>query len=186
MGNLRVEISDTTTPTVIVLNGALDLDTARFLRDRFDLVVNSGVTDVVIDLRQVSFVDATGLGILLGGLRRLNEKGHVTVRSPPDEVRRFILVHADKWSAASTQVAAGAVRGAIGWAAVSLHLDDPSRGAPLGGIVRERLPEQPARHGECRLAIEPPRQGGGAHAPFSFFTSSVSSGTALNRSATSP
>src|SRR5437762_624239 len=90
MGELRVEISDTTTPTVIVLNGALDLDTARFLRDRFDLVVNSGVTDVVIDLRQVSFVDATGLGILLGGLRRLHEKGHVTVRSPPDEVRRFI------------------------------------------------------------------------------------------------
>src|SRR4051812_40936553 len=90
MGELRVEISDTTAPTVIVLSGAIDLDTAGLLRDRVNRVADAGVTDVVIDLRHVSVVDSAGLGILLGGMRRLSDQGHVTIREPPDEVRHLI------------------------------------------------------------------------------------------------
>ena len=83
-------------------------------------------------------------------------------------------------------MAAAAVRGAIAGTPVGLDLDDPSRGATVGTVVHQDLAQQRASHAERRLEVEAPGQGAPGHAPFSFFTSSVSSGTALKRSATSP
>src|SRR5262245_29319551 len=83
-------------------------------------------------------------------------------------------------------MAARAVGGAIRRSAVGLRLDDPARGGPLVRVVNEDLPEQRARDPERRLEVERAGERARSHADLSFFTSSVSSGTALNRSATSP
>jgi hypothetical protein len=82
-------------------------------------------------------------------------------------------------------VAAGAVRGAVGGAAIRLDLDDPAGGPPRRRVVDEGLPEKRAGDAQRRLEVEGARQRP-LHADLSFFTSSVSSGTALNRSATRP
>src|SRR5262249_58172658 len=82
-------------------------------------------------------------------------------------------------------VAAVAVGRAVARSAVRFHLDDAARGATLGRVVNQHLPEQCPGDAQGGGPVELPRQGPPAHA-FSFFTSSVSSGTALKRSATRP
>ena len=90
MGDLHIDVSDGHAPTVVALEGDVDLSTAGYLRDRLNAVVASGVTNVVVDLSDATFLDATGLGIFLGGLSRLSSGGYVTLRSPPPEVRELI------------------------------------------------------------------------------------------------
>jgi anti-sigma B factor antagonist len=60
---------------VIQVTGEVDAHTAPLLRQRMlDLTAN-GVVHIIADLRRVDFLDSTGLGVLVGGLKRLREHG---------------------------------------------------------------------------------------------------------------
>jgi anti-sigma B factor antagonist len=45
--------------------------TAPTLRERLTTLVDEGRTDLVVDLTQVRFMDSTGLGLLVGVLKRV-------------------------------------------------------------------------------------------------------------------
>jgi anti-sigma B factor antagonist len=57
--------------TIIEVAGEIDVYTAPKLRDRIADLVASGHHDLVIDLEGVEFLDSTGLGVLVGGLKRV-------------------------------------------------------------------------------------------------------------------
>lgn len=61
--------------TVLRASGEIDVATAPALRDRLAELHDRGATRVVVDLEDVAFVDSTGLGVLVGGLRRAREAG---------------------------------------------------------------------------------------------------------------
>jgi anti-sigma B factor antagonist len=60
---------------VLQVAGDLDAYTAPLLRDRMRDLTAVGVRHVIADLRQVDFLDSTGLGVLVGGLKRFREHG---------------------------------------------------------------------------------------------------------------
>ena len=60
---------------VLQITGDLDAYTAPILRDRMRDLTAVGVVHVIADLRQVDFLDSTGLGVLVGGLKRFREHG---------------------------------------------------------------------------------------------------------------
>ena len=60
---------------VLQVTGELDVYTAPFLRDRMRDLTAVGVLHVIADLRRVDFLDSTGLGVLVGGLKRFREHG---------------------------------------------------------------------------------------------------------------
>jgi anti-sigma B factor antagonist len=61
---------------VVTARGELDVFTAPALRlDLQRLAENSAVAVLVIDLFAVTFLDSSGLGALVGALRRLRERG---------------------------------------------------------------------------------------------------------------
>jgi anti-sigma B factor antagonist len=60
---------------VLQITGELDAETAPLLRDRMRDLTAVGVLHVIADLRQVDFLDSTGLGVLVGGLKRFREHG---------------------------------------------------------------------------------------------------------------
>ena len=56
---------------IVAVTGESDISTALGLRNKIIEVVAAGVCDFVIDLEGVKFLDSTGLGVLVGGLRNV-------------------------------------------------------------------------------------------------------------------
>jgi anti-sigma B factor antagonist len=56
---------------VLTVAGELDMAAAPHLSEKLNTLIRSGGGDVVVDLERVSFVDSTGLAVLLNALRRL-------------------------------------------------------------------------------------------------------------------
>lgn len=57
--------------TVVAVGGEIDVYTAPKLRDKITELVGSGSYDLVVDLEGVEFLDSTGLGVLVGGLKKV-------------------------------------------------------------------------------------------------------------------
>jgi anti-sigma B factor antagonist len=76
---------------VIQVSGEIDLATCPQLRNVLAELVDRGVRHLVIDLEQVSFLDSSGIGVLMGTLRRVRElDGSLRLTAPSAQVRRVL------------------------------------------------------------------------------------------------
>ena len=57
--------------TIIAVGGEIDVYTAPKLRDKITELVSDGVYDIIVDMEAVEFLDSTGLGVLVGGLKKV-------------------------------------------------------------------------------------------------------------------
>ena len=57
--------------TIVAVGGEIDVYTAPKLRDKITELVAAGVYDLVVDMGEVEFLDSTGLGVLVGGLKKV-------------------------------------------------------------------------------------------------------------------
>src|ERR687883_743164 len=69
--DLTLENSAAGERMVVAVGGEIDVYTAPKLRERLVELINSGHYDLVIDLEGVDFLDSTGLGVLVGALKRV-------------------------------------------------------------------------------------------------------------------
>lgn len=70
-----MQVEDRDGWAVARLSGDLDLTTAPRLRERVVQIVTGGQPRVVLDLQEVDFVDSTGLGVIVGLLKRTRSQG---------------------------------------------------------------------------------------------------------------
>jgi anti-sigma B factor antagonist len=57
--------------TIVSVGGEIDVYTAPKLREQLVDLVNAGQYQLVVDMEDVEFLDSTGLGVLVGGLKRV-------------------------------------------------------------------------------------------------------------------
>ena len=57
--------------TIVAVGGEIDVYTAPKLRDKITELVGNGDYHLVIDMEKVDFLDSTGLGVLVGGLKKV-------------------------------------------------------------------------------------------------------------------
>lgn len=60
---------------VIEVGGEIDVYTAPRLREAIVTAIEAGHTRLIIDVRKVDFLDSTGLGVLVGALKRVRSDG---------------------------------------------------------------------------------------------------------------
>src|ERR1700722_709943 len=63
--------SETPGFTVIEVGGEIDVYTAPKLREKLISLAESGSSHLIVDMEGVEFLDSTGLGVLVGGLKRV-------------------------------------------------------------------------------------------------------------------
>lgn len=81
---------------LLELAGEIDLSTAALLEAQFRYLVDRGLTDVVIDATEVTFMDSSGLHALLNGEKIIHGAGSVVYLVPSPNVRRLLeLVSAE-------------------------------------------------------------------------------------------
>ena len=60
---------------IIEVGGEIDVYTAPKLREAIVAAVDAGHTQLIIDVQKVDFLDSTGLGVLVGALKRVRADG---------------------------------------------------------------------------------------------------------------
>ena len=73
--DLSITRADHGAHTVVHLGGEIDVYTAPFVREKLDEQIYAGRTDLIADLSDVTFLDSTGLGVLVGRLKLVRSRG---------------------------------------------------------------------------------------------------------------
>jgi len=60
---------------IVSLSGEVDIYTAPQFKECMLELIDTGVERLVVDLSDVTFIDSTALGVLIGGVRRVHTAG---------------------------------------------------------------------------------------------------------------
>lgn len=78
---------------VVTLSGEADLGSAPLMQDLLSQGLASGVSSVVVDMAEVTFCDARGLGLLVAASNELRQSGgRLSVRAAPAPLRRLLAI----------------------------------------------------------------------------------------------
>jgi anti-sigma B factor antagonist len=94
-GDFGVRVLDGDEGPVVLLRGELDVFTSEKVRPILDDIIDRCSTDavVVLDMSDLRFLDSTGLGLLVGSLKRLRAiDGELELRAPQERVRKIFEI----------------------------------------------------------------------------------------------
>jgi len=75
-----IDVSGAPATPVVVVSGEIDVATSPLLRNELNALVGRGARDITLEFAGVSFVDSSGLGVLVGTYKRLREDGDGSIR----------------------------------------------------------------------------------------------------------
>lgn len=76
---------------LVSAEGTLDLTAAPMLRGELQTLVKNGAVQLVVDLSDVEFIDSTGLGALISGLKAARKNGgDLRIRNPRERVMTLL------------------------------------------------------------------------------------------------
>ena len=79
----------TSRPTALILSGELDMSARFRAEQQLDVLLAEPPEHLVVDLRDVTFIDSTGLGLILDTHERARREGvPLSIRRGPDEEQR--------------------------------------------------------------------------------------------------
>lgn len=78
---------------IVHVSGEIDVTSAAVLRDALEALIADGRRRLTLDLSEVTFMDSTGLGIVVGRLKRLSRHGGtMTVAAAHPRVLRVFSI----------------------------------------------------------------------------------------------
>jgi anti-sigma B factor antagonist len=79
--------------SVVDVKGEIDVYTAPKLREKLIELVSEGSYDVVVNLEGVDFLDSTGLGVLVGALKRVKaHDGSLSIVCTQDKILKIFKI----------------------------------------------------------------------------------------------
>jgi len=91
--DLGLEVSERNGWAVLAVSGEVDVATVPRLREQLHSLVAQGSHRIVVDLEGVEFLDSTGLGVLVGALKRVRaHDGELRLVCTQSRVRKVFEV----------------------------------------------------------------------------------------------
>lgn len=83
---------------IVYLRGTLEMISAANLREVVTSTISEGNIRIVVDLTDLAFIDSTGLGALIGGLKSTRQAGgDLRIMAPCSQVRLVLeLTNVDR------------------------------------------------------------------------------------------
>ncbi|MBV9310069.1 MAG: STAS domain-containing protein [Solirubrobacterales bacterium] len=73
--HFRVDVRNEGAASVLALSGELDLSSSPQLEQELDRALQEGTSQLIVDLRELEFMDSTGLSVLVKAHQRVQEAG---------------------------------------------------------------------------------------------------------------
>ncbi len=73
--DIKINVRKSDTVDVVELGGEIDVYTSPKVKDAITDLIDQGHYQLIISLEKVRYIDSTGLGVLIGGLKRVREHG---------------------------------------------------------------------------------------------------------------
>ena len=78
---------------VVAVGGEIDVYTAPKLREKLIELVSEGSYHIIVDLEKVDCLDSTGLGVLVGGLKRVrNHDGSLQLVCTQEKILKIFRI----------------------------------------------------------------------------------------------
>jgi anti-sigma B factor antagonist len=91
--DLGLDVSEQNGYSVLAVSGEVDVATVPRLREQLHGLVAQGSTKIVVDLDSVDFLDSTGLGVLVGALKRVRSNdGELSLVCTQPRIRKVFEV----------------------------------------------------------------------------------------------
>ena len=88
---MKVEVTNVSKVAVLSPKGELDLSSSRILEKAIDEQMDKGCKNIVIDFKEVPFLDTSGIGALITSLISLkNKEGNLKLTSLEPQVKRTL------------------------------------------------------------------------------------------------
>ncbi|HPD01310.1 MAG TPA: STAS domain-containing protein [Acetivibrio sp.] len=96
--DLRFRQEDLGDSVKLSLSGEVDIYTSQELKENLYNIVDANKTDLIIDCRELNYIDSTGLGIFVGALKKAKEHDKkMVITGLKDNIKKlFIITGLDK------------------------------------------------------------------------------------------
>lgn len=88
----HLEVRHDGSVAVLHVRGEIDVETAPKLEECIALLLRAAVEQVVVDLAEVTFVDSSGIYVLIRSARMARGKAKVVIINPSDHVQRVFSI----------------------------------------------------------------------------------------------
>ncbi|HEX2235493.1 MAG TPA: anti-sigma factor antagonist [Actinomycetota bacterium] len=90
---LGIDVRNVESCAVVDVKGEIDVYTAPKLREKLIELVSEGSYNVVVNLEGVDFLDSTGLGVLVGALKRVKaHDGSLALVCTQDKILKIFKI----------------------------------------------------------------------------------------------
>lgn len=91
--DLKINTKSADGVPIIELEGEVDVYTAPRVKSRLVDLVDEGKFNIVVDLEAVDFMDSSGLGVLVGGLKRVKpHNGGISIVCTKDKILKIFKI----------------------------------------------------------------------------------------------
>lgn len=76
----------------VYLEGSIDHHSAKKVREEIDrMTVEKNISDLVLNLSEITFMDSSGLGLILGRYTKMcSRSGKMSISDPSNDIMRII------------------------------------------------------------------------------------------------
>jgi anti-sigma B factor antagonist len=91
VADLELELRSSDAQGVVVtISGEIDMATAPQLRELLNQLVDDGSMTILLDCRDLAFLDSSGIGVLVAVRNRIGDRGTLTLEAPQPHVRKVL------------------------------------------------------------------------------------------------
>lgn len=78
---------------IVKLTGELDISCAEELKNVFDKNIEEKFSDIRVDMSNLQYIDSTGVGIIVGAMKKLRNGGKdIFLQNPRDNVKKIFRI----------------------------------------------------------------------------------------------
>lgn len=78
---------------LLKISGELDHATAGVLKEKMDKLISSGVIEFTLDLSNLTFMDSSGIGVIIGRYKKIaSKKGSIAVKNEGRTIKKIFEI----------------------------------------------------------------------------------------------